>query len=107
LLDAKQRSQRARLAGLSRSAKYDGREVTAQARATFLDSFGQQVDPDGSLSPAERDRRATAARRAHFVRMAFESAKARARNKTAAGSTSAAIPQAIPEVHGSDATPAT
>lgn len=30
---------RARIAALYRSLKYDGREVTAKARQTFLDSF--------------------------------------------------------------------
>jgi hypothetical protein len=57
----------------------DRRAATAAARAAFLDRFEREVDPDGTLAPAERARRAAYARKAHFTRMAYLSAKARRR----------------------------
>lgn len=72
-----ERSQRSRIGGLARSAKYDGREVTAKARAAFYEQFEDEVDPDRTLEPEERARRAAAARKAHFARLAYLSAKAR------------------------------
>lgn len=66
-----QRSQRARLAALTRHSRTDGADATAPARAAFLARFEREVDPDGTLPPAERARRAETAKRAHFQRMAF------------------------------------
>lgn len=50
---------------------------TAKARTAAEDRFEKQVDPEGKLMPAERAKRAQAARKAHFQRMALASAKAR------------------------------
>lgn len=50
---------------------------TEAARRAADAKFEHQVDPNGELLPAERAKRAEAARRAHFKRMAFESVKAR------------------------------
>jgi hypothetical protein len=52
---------------------------TAPARAAFLNRFEREVDPGHVLSPTERARRAEAARRAHFTRLALTSSRARAR----------------------------
>ena len=57
---------------------------TAKARKAMLDKFDQQVDPDGTLLPAERARRAEHARKAHFKRLALKSAQARRRRGGAA-----------------------
>ena len=54
---------------------------TAPARAAFMGRFEIAVDPDGILPPAERARRAEAARKLYFAKLALKSAKARARNK--------------------------
>jgi hypothetical protein len=59
----------------SRTADRSAR--TAPARAAFLDRFERQVDPDGSLPPTERALMAEHARRAHFLRLSLQSAKAR------------------------------
>ena len=75
-----QRTLRARMAAYSMHAKHDGRAVTQKAREAFLTKFEELVDPTGSLSPRERERRARAARKAHFARMAFLSAKKRQRH---------------------------
>ncbi len=50
---------------------------TAPGRAVFDARFEREVDPDGTLPPAERARRAEHARRAYFTRLALASAKAR------------------------------
>lgn len=52
---------------------------TANARKKFLDKFEQEVDPEGTLPPAERAKRAEHKRRAHFQRLALKSAQARRR----------------------------
>jgi len=78
------RKLRARIGAYSLHAKYDSRQLTAKARSTFLQRFEDEVDPDRLLSSAERERRAAAARKAHFARLALASAKARA--KRASGS---------------------
>lgn len=66
-----QRSQRARIAALARHSRTDGRDATQPAREAFLARFERQVDPDGRLDPQERARRAEAAKREHFQRMAY------------------------------------
>ena len=67
----------------SLASQQDPRVYTAKARARFLSKFEAQVDPAGVLEPEERQRRAQAARKAHFARMALKSAKARARKTVA------------------------
>ena len=73
-------SIRARIAGLSLAASRDMRPLAAAGTAAFLSKFEREVDPDGVLPPAERARRALAARKLHFTRLALASVKAR-RNK--------------------------
>lgn len=68
--DPRERSLRARVAAYSLHARYDPRETTAKARATFRSSFERLVDPDGKMPPTERIRRAQAARKAHYARLA-------------------------------------
>jgi hypothetical protein len=57
--------------------KNDPRETTAKARATFRARFEAEVDPDGVLPADERLRRAEAARREYYVRLALKSSTAR------------------------------
>ena len=57
---------------------------TAKARKAMLDKFERQVDPDGTLTPAERAQRAEHARKAHFKRLALKSVQARRRRSGAA-----------------------
>jgi len=45
--------------------------MLAGARADFRRRFALLVDPDGALDPQERERRATAAMRAHMTRLAL------------------------------------
>lgn len=60
-------AQRGRLGGLTTASRYTPAEITAPARAAFIASF---IPDDPELSDAERERRAKAARRLHYVRMA-------------------------------------
>lgn len=78
-----QRSLHGQIAAHAKWAQTDPVEGTAAARKAFLDRFERQVDPDGSLEPAERSRRAEHARKAYFLGLALKSAAAR-RKKAAA-----------------------
>lgn len=77
-LTPEQRRLRAQIAANTRLATEDPVEMTAPARKAFLDRFEKQVDPDGVLAPDERARRAEAARKAYFAKLALASSKARA-----------------------------
>lgn len=72
-----ERSLRARAAAYRLHSLYDSRELTANARAAFGDRFARQVDPDGALPEAERQRRAECARKAYYAALAAKSARAR------------------------------
>ena len=74
------RTMRARLAAHESWARTADRSArTAPARKAAADRFEREVDPDGSLDPAERARRAEHARKAYFIRLAMKSAEARRR----------------------------
>lgn len=80
-----ERALRARLAAHESWAKtHDRAARTANARAAALDRFERQVDPDGTLPPAERAIRAEHARKAYFTRLALRSAQARRKKAGAA-----------------------
>lgn len=83
-LSPAERVLRARAAAHTKWSQTDAVAGTAAARAAFLAGFERQVDPDGSLDPAERQRRAEHARKAHFARLALRSAQARRRSKETA-----------------------
>lgn len=76
-LSPSQRSLRARVAAHAMHARHDSREVTANARKAFVERFEREVDPDGVLPAAERQRRAEHAMRAHMARLALRSARSR------------------------------
>ena len=58
-------------------SRFNGCEITAPARRAFLDRFERQADPDGTLAPTERARRAHHLRKAYFLRLALRSAEVR------------------------------
>jgi len=74
-----ERTLRARMAAYRLHATHDPKETTAAARAAFLARFEREVDPDGRLSPSERRRRAEAARKAYFTKLAIQSVRGRQR----------------------------
>jgi hypothetical protein len=75
LLSPTERTLRARIAAHTLHAR--GGTSTTAGTAAFLSKFEREADPDGSLSPEERTRRADHLRRAHMSRLALASAKAR------------------------------
>lgn len=80
-LTPSERTMRARLAAYTMHSRHDSREITAPARRAFLARFEEEVDPNRRLPSAERQRRAEAARKAYFSRLALKSAQARRRRK--------------------------
>ena len=82
-MNATERRLRARIGGLTLAATHDPRDYTAAAREAFLSRFEREVDPDGTLSSEERERRGQAARRAYFAKLALKSARARRQENTA------------------------
>jgi hypothetical protein len=80
--DPQEMALRGRIGAHRLHATHDPRETTAKARETFLTQFEREVDPDGTLSPEERRRRAEHAKKAHFARLARLSAEARRKPKT-------------------------
>ena len=78
-LTPEERTLRARMGAYRLHALYDPKETTKKARAAFAARFDRQVDPGGLLPPAERARRADAARRAYFADLQLRSSRARRR----------------------------
>lgn len=69
---------RGRIGAYALHARHDTRETTRNARVAFLARFLDEVDPDRTLPEPERLRRAEAARKAYFARLALKSARTRA-----------------------------
>lgn len=68
----------AKIAAYTRWAQERDRSAaTSAARQAFADRFDKEVDPDGTLPYVERRKRADAARKAYFQRLALKSAQAR------------------------------
>lgn len=83
MLSPEQRSMRARIAALARWSKEDPQPAARRGQDALMARFVREVDPDNQLPPAERQRRALAARKAHMTRLALASSRARARGKVA------------------------
>ena len=78
--DQKFTAARASIAANTRWAHEPDRSAaTAPARTALQDRFERDVDPDGTLPPAERAKRVTNAKRAYYQSLAIKSAQARAR----------------------------
>jgi len=68
----------ARVAAHTRwSQEPDRTKATAPGRKAALERFEREVDPDGTLDPTERAKRAESARKAYFTRLALKSVQAR------------------------------
>ncbi len=83
-MDPVEASLRGRIGAYRLHATHDPRETTVKARAAFMARFEAEVDPEGVLPLGERQRRAEAARRAYFARLALKSLQAR-RRRTGGG----------------------
>jgi hypothetical protein len=74
-LSPAQRTLRARIAAESMHAQ--GKTNTTKARKGFMARFEREVDPERTLSPQERAKRADHALKAHMAKLALASARAR------------------------------
>lgn len=75
--DSRLMALRGRIGAHVAHSRHDSRDLTKNARAAFRQRFEREVDPAGTLTPQERQRRADQARRAHFARLALASAQKR------------------------------
>jgi hypothetical protein len=84
-LSPEQRSLRASIGAHALHARYDSREITANARAARFKKYLDRVDEETpSLSEAERLRRAEHLMRADMKRLALRSSRVRAARKATA-----------------------
>ena len=60
--DPKEMARSGRIGAYRLHATHDPKETTKAAREAFMARFEREVDPDGTLAPEERARRAEAAR---------------------------------------------
>jgi hypothetical protein len=74
-----------RIGGLRAWAMNEPEVMVGPAHRGFRTRFERLVDPEGSLPPAERVRRAERAMRAHMLTLAARSADARRRSGKEAG----------------------
>jgi hypothetical protein len=82
-LTPEQRRLRAQIAAHIRWSLEDPTANAVRAQAGLVARFERQVDPDGTLEPAERARRVESARKAHMKRLALKSANTRRRRAEA------------------------
>jgi hypothetical protein len=75
IVTPEQRALRSRAAAFALHAQ-GGTSTTAGTQA-FLARFEREVDPDGVLSPEERSRRASFARRSYMARLALKASRSR------------------------------
>lgn len=76
-LTPEQRSQRARLAALTRWSREDPTAAVHKMQNGIQAKYERQVDPEGVLPDAERMRRADAARKADLAARSFRSSRTR------------------------------
>lgn len=72
-MDRRKQAQWGRIGGLVRASRYPAVELTRHAREGFMERFRQEVDPNETLPPEEREQRALAARAAYMKRLAMKS----------------------------------
>jgi hypothetical protein len=82
--DREEMARRGRIGAHRLHATHDPHETTRAARAGQLAKFERDVDPDNTLTPEERTRRALHARKAFMARIALKSARTRARKARSA-----------------------
>src|SRR5688572_4309379 len=73
--DPAEMALRGRIGAFTTHSRHDPRETTRAAREAFARRFEDEVDPRRELDESERLRRAQAARRAHFSRLALRRRK--------------------------------
>lgn len=77
IVTPEQRALRSRAAAFALHAQ--GGTSTKAGTLAFLARFEREVDPEGILTPEERSRRATFARKSYMARLALKASRARTR----------------------------
>lgn len=81
-LTPEQRTQRARIAALTRWSRENPKANAERGQDGLLEKFRREVlEPDPAVVEPELTRRAEAARKAHMARLAYRSAKVRQAKK--------------------------
>jgi hypothetical protein len=80
-LSPAQRILRSRIAGKKTASLHSADEMLGPARAALASKWEREVDPDGTLEPAERERRANAARASFFAALSLKGQQARKARK--------------------------
>ena len=94
-LDRAQQARWGRVGGFRTAARHDTREITAPARQAFEERFYAGIPEH--LPPAERDRRASAARRAYFAELTARSIRARQKKAAPDRDSGAAVEARQPD----------
>jgi hypothetical protein len=93
MLSPTERRLRGRIGGLRVHALNDSAAIAARARAGQTEALNArllaEIDPDCRLTPEDRDRRLSFARRAHYAQLALRSATARTKRTPAPAKASA------------------
>jgi len=87
---ASERSLRGRIGAYTRWAHASAEDrslATRPMREGLQAKFEREADPEGTLTPRERAKRAELLRKAFFARLALKSAQARRRRKNLRGDT--------------------
>lgn len=71
------RSASARIGGISLHLTYDSDAIAARARSGLERKFEIEADPDGSLTPAKRERRMRLIKKRYYARLSLAAAKKR------------------------------
>jgi hypothetical protein len=83
-----QRSLYGRIGAAVARSKHDPRDLTREARRTFLERFEREIrDESPDLPDAEVQRRAGELRRAHMLQLSVKSSIARGKKRTASPAT--------------------
>ena len=80
-----------RIGGLTAWAHNDAETMTGAAHRGFRAKFEREVDPYGTLPPAERAARTERARRAYMLQLAAKSGAARRKKTAPAGQIPGAV----------------
>lgn len=80
----------AQIAANTRWSREDPAANAERGQAGLVARLAREVDPDGTLPPAERARRVECARRAHMAKLSLASAQSRRRARELAAQADAA-----------------
>jgi hypothetical protein len=80
-LSPAQRILRSRIAGKKCASLHSPDDMLAAARTALASKWEREVDPDCTLEPAERERRANAARASFFAALSLKGQMARKARK--------------------------